>query len=228
MKTRKSKPIGVYYINLDRSTERRENMLKVLKDPVFDGMTKHRVVAIDGRNPKVQQKVKSWINVPMTATIQEYACLFSHLKALKQFLKSSHSLALILEDDACLDFKPYWQTTIQECIRNAPEDWELLQLSYIGDVEKKLYTPTKVYSSSLSYVVNKKRVLRFLKQFHLDHKHVADYVLYDQMKCYTYQYPLFIPTLKDSELHKDHIQKYHAPNKIKMEAYLKGTFPAQG
>jgi GR25 family glycosyltransferase involved in LPS biosynthesis len=228
MKTRKSKPIGVYWINLDRSTERRENMLTVLKDPVFDGMSKHRVVAIDGRNPEFKQKVKSWINVPMTDTIQEYACLFSHLKALKQFVKSSHSLALILEDDVCLDFKSYWQTTIQKCIQNAPSDWELLQLSYIGDIPKKLYTPTKLYTGALSYVVNKNGVIRFLKQFHLDHKHVSDYVLYDQMKCYTYQYPLFISTLKDSELHTDHIQKYHVPNKRKLEAYLKGTFSAQG
>ena len=217
--------MAVYWINLDRSTERRENMLSLLKDTAFDGMAKHRVKAYDGGDPDDEKKIRSLIDIPVNPNMKEYACLLSHIKALTQFSKSDSTIAIILEDDACMDFKPYWQTSLQHCIRNAPSDWELLQLSYIEMNDKyptKLYTSTKNFSSALSYVVNKKGVRRFLKHFHLDDEpHVADYVLFNQMKSYTYQYPFFIPTTKDSELHPSHIKKYHLPNKKKLEVFLR-------
>jgi GR25 family glycosyltransferase involved in LPS biosynthesis len=230
MKTRKNKPMAVYWINLERSKERRENMVEILKDKTFDTMTKHRVEAIDGKK-MTEQKLRSMFTIDLTKhTIIEYCCLLSHLKALKQFSKSDSTLALILEDDVCLDFKPYWQESIKDCIHNAPPDWELLQISYIvyDEFPKKMYTPyTQKYGGAFSYVVNKKGVLRFLKQFHLDENpHVADYVLFHQMKTFTYKYPFFVSTSKDSEIHKDHIEKYHLPSKKKLETYLsKQPFP---
>jgi len=200
-------------------------MLKVLKDPVFDGMPKHRVKAYDATDPLDENKIRSFIEIPDNPNMKEYACLLSHLKALIQFSKSKYSNAIIFEDDICMDFKPYWQETIQKCIHHAPSDWELLQLSCIEMFDKypkKLYTPTKNFSSALSYVVNKKGVLRFLKHFHLDkNTHVTDYVLFNQMKSYTYQYPFFIPTTKDSEIHPEHVKKYHLPNKQKMGEFLR-------
>lgn len=225
MKTRKGRPMAVYWINMDRSTERRENMLALLKDPTFDGMPKHRVEAVDGKKMTEQQlSVLGSINLKKY-TIIEYSCLLSHLKALIQFSKSPYSTALIFEDDACMDFKPYWQTSLQDCIHHAPKDWELLQISYIEMNDKyptKLYTSTKNLSSALSYAVNKKGVRRFLKHFHLDDEpHLADYILFNQMKSYTYQYPFFIPTTKDSEIHPSHIKKYHLPNKQKLEVFLR-------
>lgn len=231
MKTRKNKPMEVYWINLNSSKERRENMVEVLKDSIFDGMKKHRVEAID-KNQITEKQLQSYFgNVSFSKhTPAEYCCLMSHLKALSQFSKSSSSLALILEDDVSLDFKPYWQESIKDCIHNAPSDWELLQISYIvyNEFPTKMYTPYKTnVNGAISYVVNKKGVIRFLKQFHLDEKsHVADYVLYVQMKTFTYKYPFFVSTLKDSEIHTDHIAKYHLPSKKKLETYLsKQPFP---
>ena len=63
MKTRKSRPMAVYWIKLDRSTERRENMLALLKDPSFDGMSKHRVKAYDGGDPDDEKKIRSMIPI---------------------------------------------------------------------------------------------------------------------------------------------------------------------
>jgi GR25 family glycosyltransferase involved in LPS biosynthesis len=229
MKTRKSRPMAVYWINLDRSTERRENMLKVLKDPVFDGMAKHRVKAYDGGDPTDEKKMRTIIEIPDKANMKEYACLLSHIKALTQFSKSDSTIAIILEDDVSLDLKPYWQTSIQHCIRNAPSDWELLQISYLPKCPNKLYTPTRKLSGTLSYAVNKKGAIRFLKQFHLDNlPNVADYLLYNQMKSYTYQYSFFVATSKDSEIHPEHIKKYHLPGKQKIEDFLRTrTFPVK-
>jgi GR25 family glycosyltransferase involved in LPS biosynthesis len=157
--------------------------------------------------------------------IIEYSCLLSHLKAFIQFSKSPYSTAIIFEDDVSFDFKPYWQTSLQECIKNAPKDWEILQISYTNGstFPTKLYSPTKLSSGAYSYAINKKGVLRFLKQFHLhvDKPHVTDCLFYEQMKSYTYQYPFFTYTTKDSEIHTDHIKKIHLPNKQKMENYLR-------
>lgn len=229
MKTRKSKPMAVYWINMDRSTERRENMMKVLKDPVFDGMTKHRVVAIDGKQVTKKEIETAFENVDEEQPVKEYCCFLSHIKALRQFSKSSHSIALILEDDISLDYKPYWKETIQDCIRNAPEGWELLQLCYT--IMDNQTMPTKMYTSSkekhyygaVAYVVNKKGVRRFLKEplFDKTIKHLSDHYLFLKMKTYLYKYPLFTYTGDDSTLHKGHIDIIHIPSKQKIEDFLK-------
>ena len=154
--------MAVYWINMDRSTERRENMLKVLKDPAFDGMSKHRVKAIDGKQVTKEEIESTFENIDEKQSVNYYCCFLSHIKALRQFLKSSHSMALIFEDDISLEYKPYWQETIQDCIRNAPPDWELLQLSYMLAPTKtmpiKMYTPAKEHHhyGAAAYIVNKK------------------------------------------------------------------------
>ena len=229
MKTRKSRPMAVYWINLDRSTERRENMLTVLKDPVFDGMSKHRVKAIDGKLVTKEDIESTFENVDEKQPVNKYCCFLSHIKALRQFSKSSHSMALILEDDISLEYKPYWQETIQDCIRNAPEGWELLQLCFT--IMDNQTMPTKMYTSSkekhyygaVAYIVNKKGVRRFLKQPMFDKSvpHLSDHYLFLKMNTYVYKYPLFTYTGDDSTLHKGHIDTIHLPSKQKIEKVLK-------
>jgi GR25 family glycosyltransferase involved in LPS biosynthesis len=167
MKTRKRKPMAVYWINMDRSKDRRENMLNILKDPVFDDMQKYRVKAIDGNNVTKEELKTNFENIDQTQSVNYYCCFLSHIKAMRQFLKSSYSIALIFEDDISLEYKPYWKESIKDCIRNAPKDWELLQLSYMLEPTKtiptKMYTNAKdhLYYGAAAYIVNKKGVRRF-------------------------------------------------------------------
>jgi len=229
MKTRKSRPMAVYWINMDRSTERRENMLKVLKDPVFDGMSKHRVKAIDGNHVKKEEIESTFQNIDEKQSVNYYCCFLSHIKALRQFLKSSYSMALIFEDDISLEYKPYWKETIQDCIHNAPKDWELLQLSYMLSPTKtiptKMYTPAKEHHhyGAAAYIVNKKGVRRFFKEPMFDKNivHMPDSYFYLKMNSYVYKYPFFTYTSKDSNLHTDHIDKIHNPSKEKIGLWLK-------
>ena len=223
MKTRKHKSIAVYWINLERSKERHANMTQLLKDNVFDGMTKYRVEAIDGKH--ITKK-------DLHYKINEICCLWSHLKALYEFSKSKHTYALILEDDTSLEFKPYWKETIQSCMDRAPSDWEMIQLSaffYGKPCPSKLYTNSKeqLYNSASAYLVCKKGVQRFLSSILKDKiildkdiNYYADEFLFLKMNTYLYKYPLFTYTGLDSTLHTDHIDKIHLPNKKLIKEWL--------
>jgi GR25 family glycosyltransferase involved in LPS biosynthesis len=126
---------AVYYINMDKSVERRQLMQKVLKDEVFDSMDKHRITGVDGSRkdilPYLESNLKN-IKITKTFTAKTYACLLSHLNALLEFSKSKYNIALILEDDLSLEYKKYWQEDLNTCVRNAPSDWEILQLYYFS------------------------------------------------------------------------------------------------
>ena len=62
----------------------------------------------------------------------EYACLLSHLEAIREFSSSNHQTALIMEDDATLEFKPYWNKFVREIIARAPYNWEMIQMCYMS------------------------------------------------------------------------------------------------
>lgn len=209
MKTRKSRPLAVYWINLDRSTERRENMLALLKDSAFDGIPKHRVKAYDGGDPTVEKKMRTMMPMPEKYTVKEYACLLSHLKAILMFSKSSYDYALVFEDDATLDYKPYWRTNFMECIKGAPPGWEIIQLCFFGEsLPKQLYSPKHHYSAA-AYIICKEGAKHLMKMyknnfFHLDDTIIptADEYLYKTLKTYVYRYPFFTYSNEDTTIFK--------------------------
>lgn len=227
----------LYWLNLDRSPDRRIHMENVLKDPIFDTMQKTRIMAIDGKTDDLEKYMK--IDKPRMLST-EYGCTLSHLEAIRQFAQSSTlsddslSWALILEDDICLDFKPYWEKTLTEIIKEAPQDWEIIQLSYIiTEYEpKELYehhTPKKNLCSTAAYIISNKAAKRIILEiykngkFHLPNNinHQADIFLFFYFKTYTYKYcPFIYRTVNDSLIHPDHVE-YHTKNKEKIEKMLK-------
>jgi GR25 family glycosyltransferase involved in LPS biosynthesis len=140
----------------------------------------------------------------------EYACLLSHLNTIEKFIESEgddSQVALILEDDMTLDFRPYWRTPIQQIMNNAPPDWEVLQLAYII---KDTHLPKKEYDedfqwSAGAYLIRKSAAKKLMKDiivkeydnepkyFNLtNHQvHQADYLVYT-LKTYLYRHPVFI------------------------------------
>lgn len=198
----------MYWINLDRSTERRENMLVLLKDHTFDGMPKHRVKAYDGGDPDDEKKIRSMIQVDEKMIMKEYACLLSHFKTILLFLKSDYEYALVLEDDVSLEYKPYWRTTLMECMKKAPRDWEIIQLCINNcALPKQLYS-SEHHNSTAAYIIRKSGAKKLMKQiyhsnyFNLDPTiyPAADTYLYKAMKTYVYQYPFFTFSNKDTTI----------------------------
>lgn len=221
-KTRKKRATiqSVYWINLDRSTERRTNMLNVFKHPFFNGMNFHRIPALDGKDPKFLPLLKQCKNVYLSKfKAPIYACTLSHIKAIQTFVQSGEEMALICEDDLSMAFTPK-KGHLNACIRNAPHGWEILQLFYffIGKetLPKTLYTENTIinhYDSTLAYIIHRKGAIRFLQElvpsnqivFNPSIAHSADTYIFSMMKTYVYKYPLFAPTTDDSTIHISHI-----------------------
>jgi len=214
----------IYWINLDSSIERKENMEEIFKDDCFKNVPViKRFSAVDGSNPEL---VDSMIHInTKKSTVKEYACLLSHLEIIKTFSESSYNIALIMEDDATLEFKQYWKDDVQTIIKNAPDDWDIIMLTYISS-EIPPYTYTfnadDIYASALAYVINKQSAEILIKKMYKNEKyyvtenyyHGPDNYIFQMLKTYTYKYPLFIYKYDEtSTLHQDHIPLHNDSKK---------------
>lgn len=211
----------IYWINLDRSTDRRTKMINLLKNI---NIPNQRITAIDGSKVSDDYIVSHFINDDYKASKIEYACLLSHLKTIETFSLSNHNTALIFEDDVCLDYFKYWNLTICEIINNAPIDWDIIMLNYISNnTVPNLYTLNKKgeYSSCLAYLINKKAALKLMKKIKVDNKfklpneywHTADNFTYSLLNTYVYKYSYFTyHDNNDSNIHNWHLD-YHTKSK---------------
>jgi len=224
---------AIYWINLQRSTERRNAMLQMFNDIVFKDIPIERINASDGKEEDIMTNYK-FTSTPNTKL--EYACLLSHLNAIKTFSESKYNIALIMEDDATLEFKPYWKNRINKIMENAPSDWEIIQLCYIITDKLPTHTFTKInnnltnsakYFSMCAYIIKKDAAKKLIQQIysystdkyilHNNIKHEADIYIYSLLTSYTYKYPFFIyKTDNDSNIHDDHIENH---NKSKQKLY---------
>jgi GR25 family glycosyltransferase involved in LPS biosynthesis len=196
----------VYWINLDRSTDRRKHMEELLKDESFNGIPNERISAYDGINN--EKEVFNKLNIlNKNAKNVEYAVLLSHLEAIRTFSNSDKEIALIVEDDVTLDYKKYWDKDIKTIIENAPIDWEILQLTFavatyltVDSYPIKEYEPRHTdYYSACAYLINKKCSDK-IKNIYVDNKyiidktygHQSDVYIFEYMKTYTYYLPYFV------------------------------------
>lgn len=233
----------VYYINLERSKDREKTMQQMFKDPIFDGKQIQRINAIDGKDPTEEVFDKLVLNNQRNTKL-EYACILSHLTAIRTFAESSmYETALILEDDMTLDFKKFWRKSIRTIIEEAPSDWEIIQLCYItGGVLRADYTLNNYQrnryggiASMGAYIINKTAAKKLMtemydadtKKYTLRdyHTHEADHYLYKVLRTYTYKYTLFIyPTENTSTLHPEDLSS-HVRSKLRIEnMYYNSSF----
>ena len=192
----------IYWINLDRSIDRRKRMVKVLKN--FNIKNK-RIKASDGKLESDNDIYEQFMTDKFKMTKLEYACLLSHLNTIKEFANSNYETALIFEDDISLEFSIYWNKTVSKIISEAPKDWDIIMLGYSPVPGLKLlniYTDNTIENniySTIAYIINKKSALKFINSIYTNNKyylpskinHQADTFIYKSLKTYTYKYPYF-------------------------------------
>lgn len=219
----------IYWINLDRSVDRRQRMEKMFEDPVFAQKKIIRISAVDGKAHDIDQILN--VNFegmqPDKFSKVEYACLLSHLNAIKQFSESNNKTALIMEDDMTLEYKPYWKKSVQQIIDNAPNDWELIQLCInINSPLKQIYTKNSNghVSCNGAYVINKNGSLKLNENKYKlgDTLHVADVYIFNKISTYAYKYPMFTYKFNQtSTIHQEHLEQ-HDRNKKIIDNFIKG------
>lgn len=182
-----------YYINLERSKDRREAMEKRFANL-------KRVEGVDGRNLNIPKEILSRCKM----NVFQIGCLQSHLKAIKTAYDNGDKEALIMEDDICADYFKRWEKSIQQIVNNKPEDAECIQLhcSMKSEMRKMLKMDNdyslwkKSYrrNSTGCYYITRKGMEKIIK-LGLDYIPMnwnpADRFIYDTLITYNYTKPLF-------------------------------------
>jgi GR25 family glycosyltransferase involved in LPS biosynthesis len=205
----------IYWINLDRSEKRKNNMENLLKTI---NIKNQRISAIDGKFDSDEAIYGRYISKDgFNRSRIEYACLLSHLLTIKTFSESLYEYALILEDDLSLEYTKYWDKKISEIMNEAPKDWDIIMLNYVS--KQKLYNNYTLnlngkLSCCVSYLINKQGAKKLMDKIYKNNKfilfpnsiHTADNYIYSQLRTYAYRYPYFTyPTNNDSTIHESHI-----------------------
>lgn len=119
--------IPIYWINLNRSTDRKTNFIKQLETYKITNET--RIEGIDGNDINFESYKNNTIK---NLTRYELCCTLSHLKAIKCAKENGDKMALIMEDDCNFDYVKYQNKTINEISENlnvADPNWGILQLT---------------------------------------------------------------------------------------------------
>jgi len=221
----------IYWINLDRSSDRRMQMSHVFQDPTFQNMKIERVSAVDGKKPDaVYPRLKFMYK---QKNDYEYACMLSHLDTIRKFSQTNFDVALIMEDDITMELRPYWRKSVQEIIDGAPSDWEIIQLCYNTQANVRSF---QLYERNIrnktvcaaAYLIHKRAAKRLIADIYKDGKynlehyiiHHADCYIFNKCVTYTYKYPYFIyKTNNDSLLHPEDLNSHERSKRQVLEMF---------
>jgi GR25 family glycosyltransferase involved in LPS biosynthesis len=137
--------IPVYIINLDRSKDRWE---KIVKQCEKENINYYRIEAIDGM--KIDRNEYKSILHKKNMKDNTIACFLSHMKSLKTFLESIDNYAVILEDDVIIqkDFNKKIKTIFEEL---KEKNQNKIDLIFLGGTRvcgmkytKSLMKPTQI------------------------------------------------------------------------------------
>lgn len=150
------KGMKAFYINLDKSTERRSAMEEQLRKA---GLTAQRFAAIDGKrvaagefNAKflkpqglkketserllAEDPKKKILNRTVATYLSHYTVM---VKAEEAMRKTPDNIVMVLEDDVAVPKD--WRATVSAAIAYAPANWTMLKLSGWGQHRSEDLTP---------------------------------------------------------------------------------------
>ena len=219
----------IYWINLDRATDRRSFMEMQFK---YWGIENHtRISAYDGSDEAeddVTQYLKGKFPDRMLQT--ELACCMSHLKAIKHWYETTdEDYCIIAEDDVNLDIARYWPFTWKDFFSQLPYDWDCVQMTTIctGDIHVKLHLKFINDFSAAFYLITRHHATKVLKhhdrkgKWKLDQgvktRAVSEDTILESGKTFTMPIFLYNPAF-GSDIHAEHINIFHeGPHKVLLE-----------
>ena len=210
----------VYCINLDDQPDRWRYMEAQFK--YWEITDYHRVSAYDGRESDLSEILSG--RYPEQVSGGEIGCSTSHLKAIKEFLKTDAPYAVMMEDDCALDLVRFWNFTWDEFVSRIPYDWDVVQLAVIctGDIHIKIHKRFVNEFSTACYIITRHHAQKMVDlhcrgdKYKLDNgvrpRPVADDLIYNAGNTYSIPFLLYKIEL-GSSIHPDHIGAFHQGNR---------------
>jgi hypothetical protein len=219
-----------YWINLDKSTKRKLFMENQFKEKNIETVRVSAITPEDFDEVLADQR-------PLTCKHQgcvncecEFACISSHIKAMKEGLSNTNDeWFVIMEDDMLLPYNIDYKSLIND----APQDFEILQLciSYGNTVEvlyNNLLLNNKInfikwkylLPCAGMYIVSRKGAEKLVNKFYVNGKYdfsscefqiVADVALYSTVNSYAATFPCSYPNIEmGSEIHPHHLDAHNS------------------
>ena len=198
----------IWYINLDRSTERKESIQKELKK--LPGIPVHRWTAVDGKTltekdfqeleipnwsrPEFAPKGKEKQRTNEIACFLSHRTLLEHLQALPTPSEDAH---IIFEDDIQIrsKFVKGWNTAVY----NLQDDWDMIFLGYsvhkeIFQVQDNLGVPESL-AGTYGYVVKHKSIPKILQTLQVIYDPIDEVYSREigNLKILAFEDPLVLP-----------------------------------
>ena len=206
----------VYVINLDGQPERWDVMEESLKYWEVENYT--RISAYDGREDDLGDIIKG--RYPDQMSSGEVGCTTSHLKAIKEFLKTDAPCALIIEDDCDISTASYWPFIWKDFYSKIPYDYDVIQLAVINPMSVYLQLHRRFVNdfSTAAYMITRHHAQKLVNlhcrgdKYKLDNgskpRAVADDLIYNSGN--TFAIPLFLYRIElGSSIHKEHVDVFH-------------------
>ena len=206
----------VYVINLDEQPERWDVMEESLKYWEVENYT--RISAYDGREDDLGDIIKG--RYPDQMSSGEVGCTTSHLKAIKEFLKTDAPCALIIEDDCDISTASYWPFIWKDFYSKIPYDYDVIQLAVINPMSVYLQLHRRFVNdfSTAAYMITRHHAQKLVNlhcrgdKYKLDNgskpRAVADDLIYNSGN--TFAIPLFLYRIElGSSIHKEHVDVFH-------------------
>lgn len=211
----------IYWINLDKSTDRYSNMMKQFETFQYH----YRIEGV--HEPYIKYNIRRY-------TKSQMGCLCSHFNAMEKSLEDTHrDYAIICEDDVYLKDMNNFHDIIFYYLKSAPNNWDILQLYSI-----KQSRNTKIDSSSLLkwekwnkrnfstliYIIKKsyaRKLLTFVEK--INERSVgllADEFIYSKGTTYSIVCPYFEDDLIFESLIDSSHRILHENNKQKIRSVL--------
>lgn len=218
--------IPIYYINLDRSPERKNYILNEiaktntnLKQADIDlKLNETRITAIDGKDCENVLHYFTKNNVtPFENSSYEVACCLSHLHAIKKAYENNENIAIIMEDDVNLQFFHENYEKFSEQTKKLSNDTEILQIlpfkepvigNSLYEQEIGFYKWKYFYYCAGMYLVTRKAMKKIIDRFFENDKlkvnyincFISDLLIFSSCKTVTSNIPLALLTVTKSTI----------------------------
>jgi GR25 family glycosyltransferase involved in LPS biosynthesis len=208
--------IPLLLINLDKSTDRLLTMTEQFTK--YNVLLYNRIKAVDGYKlvgpipDDITDDLTDHIKFNIIGKVSEtklgaIGCTLSHLKSIKTASKMNHSCVIVMEDDTDISLMDQWNMTYKNICKNAPDDWEILQMYtsnmqvikqyYRHDMANQYIRRDDSAWSTGTYIINRKGMDKILQQYY-DEKNdtfniggeiTADILIYKGLITYLYTTP---------------------------------------